>query len=791
MSQHGHPLVVNLEQILPLLAKEIYSTPMAFLRENLQNAFDAVRIQRYREEMEGRSPSAHRISIELNETQAEISDTGNGMTPAHMKEFYWSLGRSAKNTPEAVAAGVVGTFGIGAMANFGVAQDLRLVSRVDDDTPGTVSTASRDKLSTTEDCVFYSELEERGPRGTTVVAQLTEVLSATDARSYIQPIVRYVDFPIRLNGDIISQEVSPWANLESHHLDHDHRLPFRGTAGNVTIACEISANRNGRPTVTTHEIKIEEEVMTFLGVLRPGGEALTAYRSGFKLADVGVSSIYGLGGHVDCSALKPTAGRDTLDADSKALIQRVIEVAERGISELLSSTTALADSNAALFRYVQTHGLYEVLSNVSVRTYGSEDRTTLGQIRSTSGSQEVFYSRGGDNSIMEVFTKQGKLVVLLSSDSQRRGCEETFLQRFCSAKLLDADVIATREVPESELSETQLGFLYGVQAVLRVRYLVDGATVRPVELTRGAAVWVPPRQTADALIIWIDMRHPHVGRVVDLKGRRGYTALVDLFVRDYIFPLVKTALPSMTSDGFDLLLQRLQSNKEIMVLDLDDIKLMEDLRAKHEDAPSVVQRVSLGSPIVASEMSITTTDVADASAIERRAAEQGVQVADAPQMPESSMPGEVQSTRHILAQIEIPEKILDYRSLENVLAPWISGWYIGLTLDAFSYYKDILERLPSISFVWGGYRGSFVFFEREEGVLYYDAEFSALLRPATEGIGETGSIELTRDPLFTKSNIFLPIPEEFVDFFVPKHKAIRLIFSHEMLTPETQAALTG
>ena len=150
-------LVIDIQQILPLLAKEIYSTPLAFLRENVQNAFDAIRLQRHREKVTSVPQSKHRIDIVITGSEVSIKDTGIGMTADDMRKFYWSLGETGKGTQEAKDAGVVGTFGIGGMANFGVANELQLISRTDNNSPAIASVAHRDKLSTQEDCIFYSE----------------------------------------------------------------------------------------------------------------------------------------------------------------------------------------------------------------------------------------------------------------------------------------------------------------------------------------------------------------------------------------------------------------------------------------------------------------------------------------------------------------------------------------------------------------------------------------------------------------------------------------------------------
>src|SRR6266481_8217648 len=154
MIEHGHPIEVDLERILPILAREIYTSPFAFLRENVQNAFDAIRMQRFRERSVGISRE-HRILITLDGNRLSISDSGIGMTKDDLASFFWSIGKSGKHTAEAKSAGVVGTFGIGGMANFGVCSRLEVTTRTHDSGTSITSFADRNHLSAKEDCVFY------------------------------------------------------------------------------------------------------------------------------------------------------------------------------------------------------------------------------------------------------------------------------------------------------------------------------------------------------------------------------------------------------------------------------------------------------------------------------------------------------------------------------------------------------------------------------------------------------------------------------------------------------------
>src|SRR3989304_7573160 len=112
---------VETARVLKILASEIYDSPLALLRENLQNAYDAVRMRFVRNRL---LLDGGRIDLRIGGGEVSVSDNGVGMTEAVLSTNFWKAGSSGKHSEEARRAGVVGTFGIGAMANFGVCRRL-------------------------------------------------------------------------------------------------------------------------------------------------------------------------------------------------------------------------------------------------------------------------------------------------------------------------------------------------------------------------------------------------------------------------------------------------------------------------------------------------------------------------------------------------------------------------------------------------------------------------------------------------------------------------------------------
>ena len=135
------PFQIDTQRVIQLLAKQIYQSPLALLRENTQNAFDAVR-----QRLHIQPDFSPLIEITLTPETIVITDNGIGMTPDDLQKHYWTAGSSSKNNDAARSAGVVGTFGIGAMANFGIA--ARLIVETESAVSGehTICRAERSKL---------------------------------------------------------------------------------------------------------------------------------------------------------------------------------------------------------------------------------------------------------------------------------------------------------------------------------------------------------------------------------------------------------------------------------------------------------------------------------------------------------------------------------------------------------------------------------------------------------------------------------------------------------------------
>jgi molecular chaperone HtpG len=86
---------VETTRILKIISNEIYDSPLALIRENLQNAYDAVRM---RFAPSGALTDGGHIDIKIERGEISITDNGVGMSEAVLRENFWKAGSSGKHS---------------------------------------------------------------------------------------------------------------------------------------------------------------------------------------------------------------------------------------------------------------------------------------------------------------------------------------------------------------------------------------------------------------------------------------------------------------------------------------------------------------------------------------------------------------------------------------------------------------------------------------------------------------------------------------------------------------------
>lgn len=758
MIDESHPIDVDLERILPILARQIYTSPFAFLRENVQNAFDAIRMQKYRDNIEGVTRE-HKIEIALEGNRLSISDTGIGMSQEDLTSFYWSIGKSGKHTREAQAAGVVGTFGIGGMANFGVCSRLEVVTRTRESQGAVIGFAERSQLSAKEDCVFYEEGPPEYAPGTMVTGTLMQATTNEQIIAYLTPIVRFLDVPVTVAGRRLLRESFP-----SVKRDNGAEVVVANGPAKATIF--VRALQNGQAEIQVEELLWNGRNTPVAAVFQTNANVVSAYQHGFMLANVPVTTVFGLGGVIDSPALRPTAGREAVTDESRTLVQNLLTAVEHGLAEHIAATEGLPERFSSFYRYLAQFGQWRLAGSATVRVHGSRSRVALSSLhRSPKGT--VYFARDGhDRSIIQAFTEQGKFVVLLSSDGHRRAVERQYLSGYCNGQPLQDRVTCLRVV--NDLTFPQMALRFQLFDRLRTQFLIDKLNVRAGELSHNAMLWIPPGRGTDR-VLFVDFRHPQIERLVGLRESLSFDAVFDIFIRDFVLPHLENSFPELRQRDFDALLRNLQSTVEDFEIDPDDITRIQQLAAITNMSPEDVAAVFGGRR---SRMPRTTSigrgDVASVTQ----------QVNQVMEQTGSRSAEEIrQALEERLLETEVEGKLLDATDVQSGIG--LSRYYLALTKDAHILYRRVfLERRPSTDFSWGGHRAGYLFYSGGDAVVYYDIQFKDLL--GEDGHDRTGSHTLTHTPLVLKNNVFLPIPQDFERHFVPTSRTLRFTIHHQI-----------
>lgn len=746
------PFKVDISRVIEVLAKQIYQSPLALLRENTQNSYDAILLRRAKDR--GFEPL---IQLVITPTSVVVIDNGIGMTGEELRQNYWQAGSSSKNTPEARAAGVVGTFGIGAMANFGIAEDLTVETESLAGATRIRCRATRSTLSATEDCISFETLPATGHAGTTVTATLLagQSINVDQAVNYIAEFVMFLPISVVINGvERSRRNYSDLVPVLSTHWSHSAAALDlgRGFTGNVNLTGAV----NGEVRIEVSELHAGGSAQPGLIVLRQGMGSLRTFRSGFGLATTTVHSVYGLGGIADYLFLQPTAGREALSTQSMSLLQELVSSIDDQISIQIASRPE-SDLSTAFMTWVSQKGRFELCGKLKIQCLPGNP-ISLDQIKSDAREKWLVYP-GNDDSTLHHASEDQPLLVL-SRSNPRRQCEQEFLQRFCKTEMLSDAPSIHNEVQTKEWTIAQQGLAFRLSYILSSDYFVD-ATIRYGQITHHLPVLAV--ESGSKLDIWLDPGASSVALILSLHAKEflAFESMAKDFVRSVIFQRIANHVPSSTRQGAEAFLKTIQRTRETFEYEAADLDSLQSIWSDYADG-----RLSMSE---AAEKSISftakTVQVIDSSAASTvRAVVPDVvdNAASLEQGADDAGPEATKEARPPIQRLEVSTecKLLTVPSGE----PSLSGYrcFLAISDRVREDRRDFFMQPHKTSVVWGGQRALFVF-EHHSGKfgLYYDVQSQEMIAPGSGG----GSF--ITSTLVLKNRIFIPVPPEIEAAFIP------------------------
>ena len=709
---------IEFDSVLRAISKQIYETPHAFLRENVQNAIDAVRIQALRDGRDSGEPE-YTITVVVDRRRVSVRDNGIGMSKKDLQSFFWTIGSSGKRGDEAREAGCVGMFGIGGFANFGVCDRLMVTSKDIRSTIGTATSLSAEVIrqaGTAIPKVAMKESSDVGPRGTLVVGELMETPNVEGLKTYLRDFVRYVPIDVRFNGECISRDRFE-ALDEQENLSPIGTTVHRWQGRDALILGRLWEDRGHTLVASIEDLVWRGASTSMKGRLRFEAGPIDAFKRGFKLCATQVPTTIGVSGRLDCDLFVPTAGRDSLDSRTMALLGQVVALLEEvAIDVVLESPDRIAQ-HTRIFRYISRRGLIEKMANVAVRQADGTD-VMLGTVRrrACEGGVSVFFGTTRKQALSQVMQAQGHIVVQLSSDRYRQTAERRYLEQYCKGRAFDG-VVDCIEV-YNVFTVFERVFLSEIEQNIVRAYEIKDFELIAGKLTEDIPAFVKERTGHDPVEIIVDVRHTEVTKLDGLGLNTLVYSLISIFCREYIGPALKNWSPRFFGDGALNLELFAKRRSELWVLVKDDIGVIR----------------TGGQRQVVTRQDVAVIDVANQDATQVDA-----------------------KKRHRLLLI------VDDDDLTN-----LSGYYIRLPDWAFDAYGDLVLDCDTRGVVWAGNRVTFVASDGVSAQFQYDIRLDEIVAVNVGDVMRVeGALELDRPLQSLLGGLYLPVPVELTRFLVP------------------------
>ena len=739
------PLKVDVKRIIEVLATQIYQSPLALLRENAQNAFDALLLRIHQgDEFE---PT---IDISISPTEIRIRDNGIGMTYDDIQDHFWQAGASSKNTPEARSAGVVGTFGIGAMANFGIASHLSVVTESALQAERTETNADGSTLSAQENCIELSQQPPLGEPGTEVVATIAESspVDVDAALSYITEFVRHVAIPVTVNGELVSQQAldsqwppptAAWSTAERINLSGD-------LEGNV----DVRASNAGQLWIDVADITEAGIPISGRLVLSQGSGQLHTFRSGFGLATVTVASAYNFGGAIDLPVLQPTAGREALATTSMQFLQNLIATIESWASEQIGPQP-ISDQNAQFIEWARRHGRYDLCGQLKLQMQPTGTAITLDEVRVRTASVPLPFYAGSDEEVVRAIATEESPLLVGSQRNPRKRCQQAYLNAYCNVELVYEGLSLIESYVAGSRPVNELAVAHRVRDTVERDYFLLCNVVLG-RISHNVPVLVNSEESPVQLVL--DPSGQSFGVLKQLYETEydAFGSFAKDFVRSVVFPRIEDLVPSSTREGAGAFLRRIRSKRDLFEYELTD---RQELSAIWED----YHRGDIS--------------FSEAASRSRTATRGTVQVVRDPAAVSDVAP-DLLAHQELLPDADIGQAapailrpdVNTHASILTIAAENVplKGFrcFLALSDRAMAEKGDFFLQPHQTSVVWGGQKVLFVF-QHHSGTfgLYYDIQSDGLVS------AESGGGEFITSTLMLGDRVFIPVPDNISRSFIP------------------------
>lgn len=736
------------DAMIRLLGVQLYDTPLAMMRENVQNAYDAI-LERMGRDATFQSGC---IQIEVVGDHVSIADNGIGMDEQGLQENYWTAGHSGKNNDASRKAGVVGHFGIGALANFGVCSRLEVNTMRMGTNTRFLCVAERDKLNGTQ-FPLHAEEDNSGAFGTKVTVILMQgvTITETQVENYIKRYVEHIPIPVTINGRAIEQ-----MGLQVNTGRANSQSLF-GEVNTGVLRYHYAINflkyQPLKPEILITEICYNGLPVKGRLFLNSESNEIFGLNNGFGISRVVLTSEFNFGGVADFTFLEPTAGRETVSRSSQAYLQQIFREVETHWAQVIARYD-VADSYREFRVYLNNHFSVDLAKNVTINV--GETPIPLGDIT----AEEYAYYAGNNASTRTALASSGIKILFPSQEMPRRSIQ---LKYFRAIGLEEKkDEIRVTPVKEEYLTSEEFLLVNDIKRVVEDDYIIHDVEVMLAEITLGVNVRVLANDKG-SFNIYIARGNAEIKNLLGSKENYTlYLSLVKDFVRVVLYNQFVEFIPKGQKERAAYINEAMERRREEMNYEYSDVSELREALKKLDngeiDGDEFIRRARKArrenheEVVHGNQVGSVGSIVKSASNEQGQQPEQTTQVQEAqflyvPQPPILEL--DEQTTKKIL----IAEQELATLHGHKV--------FLSVSPNFNREHRSFMSLPHSTKVIWSTHRIIYIFTDQNNKVaLYYEM---ALTSPLDER--NTGGETLVSTTIITKNTMFVPVPRQLYDYF--------------------------